>query len=403
MLEQPGKLLDSGLRVEDVIARANSSNATFYRKFATKSRYLAEVLDELIDDARPAPADVRPQVQRVLDNADGDRIRAVRRLVLDYFDTAFVDKASTRRLLAITLGPSTPRTARGIRATYRRTDQLLLQIFEVLFAQAGATLRKPLTKESLCVVLTALLEGFIIRHRAEPGAVSGELVADAVLAVLNIAVDGSQRHAHIDDALTALAGAPAQPGMLPSEPRAALLTAARAEFTKRGYFMTGIDSIAAEARVPTDAARRIFPTKTHVITYALKSAYAALGQDIADDTAIGYDAVAIVRRHFVRVARLVADERAFMDALMAAVAHDTYAEEDGLLSIKQELNFPGLLVPLILRAQKDGEFADDQPAEEIAALLTNTLLLRCFTRRVHTPEENAEFVSQLVVDGLRLR
>ncbi|WP_433665095.1 TetR family transcriptional regulator [Nocardia sp. CA-128927] len=403
VLDQPAKLLDSGLRVEDVIARANSSNATFYRKFATKSRYLTEVLDQLIDDARPAPADVRPRVQLVLDNADGDRIRAVRQLVLDYFDQAFADKAATRRLLAITLGPSSPRTARGIRATYRRTDQLILQIFEVLFARSGATLRKPLTKESFCVVLTALLEGFIIRHRAEPAAVSGELVADAVLAVLNIAVDGSQRHAHIDDALTALAGTPAQPTALPSEPRVALLMAARAEFTKRGYFMTGIDSIATEARVPAEAARRIFPTKTQLIVDALKSAYAGLGQDITDDTTIGYDAVAIVRRHFVRVARLVADERAFMDALMAAVAHDTYADEDGLVSVKRELNFPGLLVPLILRAQKDGEFADDQPAEEIAALLTNTLLLRCFTRREHSPADNADFVSRLVLDGLRIR
>ncbi|AFU01972.1 TetR family transcriptional regulator [Nocardia brasiliensis] len=401
LLEQPAKLMDGGLRIEEVIDRANSSNATFYRKFATKSRFLVRVLDQLIDDARVRTADVCECARQALDAADGDRIRAVRELVITHFDAACSDRNATTRLLAHTLGPTAPRG--GLQATYRHTDQLILAIFEVLFAKSGATLRKPLTKESFCVVLSALLEGFLIRRRVEPAAVPAELVAAAVLGVLNVAVDTEQRHEHIEDALTALAAAPALPTALPSEPRAALLSAARTEFTKRGYFMTGIEAIATEARVPLDKAKRIFPTKTQLILDALKPAYASLRLDIADDAAIGYDAVAIVHRHFVRCARLVAAERAFMDALMAAVAHDTYAEEDGLISIRRELDFPGLLVPILTEAQGTGVFADDQPPQELAALLTNTLLLRCFTRRSVDPDANAEFVSTLVLNGLRRR
>ncbi|MFI6165487.1 TetR family transcriptional regulator [Nocardia sp. NPDC051052] len=402
LVEQPEKLLDGGLRSEDAINIANSSHATFYRKFSTKSRYLAEVLDQLADDAPGAPSDLRALTRSALDAHGGDRRRAVRALILTHFDAAFNDAFTTRRLLAMAFGSSSRRTPGTMRATYRRSDALILQIFEVLFAHTGATFRKPLTANSFCVVLTALLDGFLIRHRAEPQAVSAELVADAVLAVLNAAVDSSQSHSHIDDALTALGTTPGRPSVLPSEPRAALLEAARSEFTKRGYFMTTIAAIAADARVPLDAARRIFPTKAHLIIGALKSAHATLGEGIADDTALGHDDVTIVRNHYLRCARLVDEERPFMDALMAAVAHDTYAEPDGLISIKRELNFPALLAPVIQHGQDSGVFADDRPAVEIAAFLTNTLLLRCFTSRNLSPEQNAAFVSSVTFDGLRI-
>lgn len=400
MIEQPGKLLDGGLRSEDVINLANCSHATFYRKFATKSRYLAAVLDQLVDTASALPTDIRTHVRVALAATGGDRRRALRMLVHQHFEQVFDNAAGTRRLLATAIGPTDPRTARTMRAAYRRGDELILQIFEVLFAQSGATLRKPLTAKSFCVVLTALLEGFLIRHRAEPEAVTAELVADAILAVLNVAVDSAQRHGHIDDAMTAIEAPRGNPSSLPDEPRAALLTAARSEFAKRGYFMASIEVIAAEAGVPLDAALRIFPTKAHVIVGALKSAHEKLGQGIADDIALDQDSASVVEHHFLRFARLVADERAFMDALVAVVAHDTYAEPDGLISVERELNFPTLLVPVIEHGQRDGTFADDQPAADLADLLTNALLLRCFTRRAASPEQNASFVFRLALDGL---
>lgn len=400
IVEQPGKLLDGGLRSEDVINVAQSSHATFYRKFTAKSRYLADVLDNLIATANPTPTNVRSQVQAALEANDGDRRRAIRALTMMHFDRVYNEKTSTTRLLAMTLGTTSPHTTWAMRAGYHRSDNLILQSFEVLFGQAGATLRKPLTARSFCVVLTALLDGFLLRHRAEPDAVSAELVADAVLAVLNAAVDNTQSHSHIDDALTALDIARSQPSALPSEPRAALLTSAREEFAKRGYFMATVETIAANAGVPLDAARRIFPTKAHLIVGALKSPYSTLSQGIADDVALGHDDTTVVRNHFLRCARLVDKERAFMDALMAAVAHDTYAEPDGLLSIKRDLNLPGLLTPVIEHGQNSGIFAADQHAAEIAAFLTNTLLLRCFTGRNLSPEQNAAFVSDMTLVGL---
>ncbi|MBF6298944.1 hypothetical protein IU459_15530 [Nocardia amamiensis] len=121
-------------------------------------------------------------------------------------------------------------------------------------------------------------------------------------------------------------------------------------------------------------------------------------QGIADDIALGQEFASVVEHHFLRFARLVASERAFMHALVAVVAHDTYAEPDGRISVERELSFPALVVPVIEHGQRDGTFAGDQPAADLADLLTNALLLRCFTRRAATPERVLVF--KLALDGL---
>ncbi len=35
--------------------------------------------------------------------------------------------------------------------------------------------------------------------------------------------------------------------------------------------------------------------------------------------------------------------------------------------------------------------------------MTNILFLRCFTRRTETPDDNARFVAELLLDGLCVR
>lgn len=400
VLERPTRLLDGGLRSEDVINLADSSHATFYRKFTTKSRYLEAVLDRLVNSAAPPQFDIRVHARAALEAVGGHRRMALHALVRTHFDEIFGSTAGLHRLLSTVLGTDGSRTALPVRDAYRRGDNLILQVFEVFFAEGGATLRKPITTRDFSITLTALLDGFLLRHRAEPDSVTPDLVTNALLAVLSVAVDKAHRHSHIDD-VTAIEGPRERPTTLPSEPRAAMVQAARDEFTKRGYFMSSIDAMADEAGVPIEAALRIFPTKAHVIVGALKSGHDTLAQGITDDFDLGRDTLAVLNQHFLRLARLVAAERPFMDALIAAVAHDTYAEPEGLLSIKRELNFPDLMATVIERGQRDGSFIDDQPAAELAALLTNTLLLRCFTRREVSAEENAMFVARLVLDGVR--
>ncbi|MCX4090914.1 TetR/AcrR family transcriptional regulator [Nocardia sp. alder85J] len=400
MIEQPGRLLDGGLRSEDVINAAETSHATFYRKFATKSRFLDAVLRQLVDPPTPAPADLRETVRTALHLVHGDRRRALRALVQDQFDAIFDARLETRRLLATALGPSDTLAGRALTDSYRRGDHLVRQIFETLFEHSGITLRKPLTSKSFCMIVTAVLDGFVIRHRAEPAAVTAELVADALVAVLSGAIDGAQQHGHLDDMLSAIAAPAAPAARLPREPRAALLAAGRDEFTRRGYLLAGIDTIAAAAGVPLDAALRIFPTKRHLVVGALKSAHEALGQGIADDITLGHDALAVVERHLVRLARLVEEQRPFMSALVAV---DAPAEPDGSAAPERELDFAALLVPVLEKGRGGGLFAADQPVGEVAAMLTGALLLRCVTGAATTPEQHASFVARVVLDGVRSR
>ncbi len=399
LVDHPDRLLDGGLRVDEAINDAKSSPATFYRKFGGKAAFLNRVLERLVTIAYRLPDDVTTAAQAAVDEHDGDRRRAVRALIESSFGTLFDGRTAAARLLAATLGAAAPRTALALRDGYRRSDTMVVQLFDTLFARSGATLRKPFTANGLSVAVTALVEGFALRRGVDRNAVTPELVADTILAVVGAAVDPAQRHQHVDDALTALADPPRT--RMPREPRNALLATARLEFGKRGYFGASLEQIAAQAGVRIDATRRFFPTKLHLIVAALNTEYAALRQGIADDLLVDLDEVSIVENHLLRCAQLVARERPFMDALMAAVAHDTYADPDGMLSVKTELNLPALIVPVIEQGQRNGVFVADEAPGEIAAFLINSLLLRCFTRRNHTAEQCAAFASRVMLDGVR--
>ncbi|MFH5230903.1 TetR/AcrR family transcriptional regulator [Antrihabitans spumae] len=309
----------------------------------------------------------------------------------------------TKRLLAHIFAGSTPRTTHPLRTDYHRRDQLALAAFDASFGRFGATLRKPFTAATFATAVTAVVEGFALRSRIDPKSVTPALLADTLLTFLGATVDMTQQHGHVDDTLSALDLPPSTPRPPARDPRAAMIAAARDEFAKRGYFMTRIETIAVIAAVPLETARKLFPTKPHILVGALRSHIAAMTEAVADDLLIGLDEIEIVENHLLRCARVAVEETAFMDALVAAVAHDTYSEPEGLLSIKQQLNLPAIIAPVIQQGQDKGVLTSCDAPIEIAAGITNTLLLRCFTRRTHTPEDNAMFISRLVLHGMRTR
>lgn len=403
LADQPRSILDRGLRSEDVINSANGSHATFYRRFPSKADYLAQVVDGLIAPPRYTPEEIESAVAAEL-TASGGLIRpALRSLVTSHFADVTDLPTVTKRLLAHVFAGSTQRTTHPLRTNYRNRDQLVLAGFDAAFGRFGATLRKPFTATTFATAVTAIIEGFALRSRIDPHSVTPALLADTLLIVLGATVDTAQQHEHVDDALAALDLLPSSPRPVPRDPRAAIIAAARDEFAKRGYFMTRVETIAAIAAVPLETARRLFPTKPHILVGALRSHVAAMTEAVADDLLIGLDEVAIIENHLLRCSRVVADETAFMDALVAAVAHDTYSEPEGLISIKQQLNLPAIIAPIIQQGQDKGILNNCDAPIEIASGITNTLLLRCFTRRTHTPENNATFVGELVLHGLRSR
>lgn len=395
LVDRPAALLDGGLRSEDVINITNSSHATFYRKFGTKGAYLRAVSETLARSSLPSPIHVNEATKSALSESGGDIRHAIRTLTESHFSELSSQVATQRILLSIFADK------KGSRDHYRRGDSLVLSIFELLFDKRGATLRKPFTTSSFAILVTALIDGFILRERADPTSVTPQILADAILMVVDSAVDLNQRNEYVDDYLRELDQT--QTGLsesLPKNPRAALIESARREFSERGYFRANPARIAIEAHVPRSTAMRLFPTKAHLIVGALIPKYRKLQQEVDDDVLIGLGEITVLKNYLLRCARLVAEETTFMDALTTVVAHDTYTDPDGVLSIKRELNFPALITPVLERGQNVGTVSATLPASEIATVVTNALLLRCFAHRSASPEENAAAVSSLFLDGL---
>nr|WP_296776003.1 TetR family transcriptional regulator [Rhodococcus sp. (in: high G+C Gram-positive bacteria)] len=400
LIDNPRGVLERGLRSEDIVNQAGASQATFFRKFSTKSDFIDSVIGRLTGVRRQSADDVRQAVGSQLKSNHNFLRPTVIALVEKTFPSLVDGTSAATQFLALVHG-----NRNAVKDDYIRRDQLALAAYEALFDNADAALRRPFTTRSFATTVNALLDGFRVRAKIDPGSVTPAIVSDAVLALLGAVVDTSGEHQHLDDMVgftadPALAD-PAVARPLPRDPRAAIIAAARAELGKRGYFMTRMDEIADNASVPRDALKKLFPTKPHILVAALQSRVDALREAVADDILIGLDEISIIDNFLLRCAQLAADESAFMDALLVAVAHDTYGEPEGLLSVKQKLNIPAIIGPVIQQGQDKGSLALIGSPVDLAAGITNTLLMRCFTRRGVSPEENATFIGDLLLRGLQ--
>jgi len=408
LLENPEQLLFGGLDIEQVARRALVSETSFYRLF-TKRSFIEAVLDHLVPETFELPFDMKKDIAGRLIAYEGDPLAAIREVATwDYLKVREWEEF-TRALAAMAIGKSRPRTARNLKASYAISDDAGKAAYEALFAQWGASLRKPFTVKLAAVCLTAMVEGMSLRWLADPESVPDWLFGEMVLAFIISVVDTGQQHQHINDVAAPLAAAIAASfqstrGLgLPVNPRRAVLAAARKEFGQRGYFTTTIDQISKTSGVPLNTLKQLFPAKPLLIVGGLEREYATIAQHIDDDLKLGFSASDTVERFLRNLAEMVLAEREFADALIMLVAHDTHADADGAVEVKQRLNFPALLEPVIRRGQAHDEFTSKHDPYDIAAALTNALFLRCFTRRDNEPEQHARFVAELALDGARTR
>ncbi|MFI8568117.1 TetR/AcrR family transcriptional regulator [Rhodococcus sp. NPDC078407] len=395
----PRTILERGLRIDDVVNETGSSTATFFRKFGTKADFLEAVVEHLGSRTTLTAADVHERVSQSMAHND-DSVRAtVNELVARHFSSV-VDRTSTDRA-ALDHVFRNPKSG-TLAGEYRVRDELVLTAFEALFDPTAGAFRRPFTARTFALTVNAIVDGFRIRSQVDSKAVTADVMSDAVSAFLGAVIDTEGRHEHLDDVVGSIDSS-AEERPLPRDPRAAIVTAARDEFGKRGYSMTRMDDVADIAGVTRSACRTLFPTKPSVIVAALQNRVDRLREAVADDQLIGLDELTILRNHMLRCAQLAADELEFMDALLVAVAHDTYGEPEGLISIKEKLNLPAIIAPVIARGQDSGIFRRSSSPVDLAAGITNTLLMRCFTRRQNSPQDNADFVGELLLDGIGAR
>ncbi|MCO1578070.1 TetR/AcrR family transcriptional regulator [Crossiella sp. SN42] len=409
LVEDCGAILNKGLRPEDAMDRAQLSTATFYRHHPTKEAFIKAVMDELIPANFKLPYDLSAQIESVLMAKGGDPRHAMREVANWDFREVCRDHMTARQILALVLGRKYPTTMKNLQALYRSVDDQGAKAYEMMFERWGASIRKPFDVRLLSVSLVAIVEGLAFRWKVNNDDVPDWLFGEIAVAFMSSVIDTQHKHEHIDDVAASIAAdimanfKSAQGIDLPSDPRQSIIDTARIEFGRRGYFATTLEMVAAGSGVPLHTVKNLFSSKPMLIVGALQNQFFKLSQAAVDDITLGLDEMKAIERHLERLAKLARDESEFIDALLMALSHETYGNVDGPAVVKEWLNFPKVIVPAIEQGLERGTLSSSQAAYDIAAVLTNMLLMQTITHRSREPEQHVQLVSELVLRGLSAR
>ncbi|WP_066913367.1 TetR/AcrR family transcriptional regulator [Millisia brevis] len=407
-------LLAGGLTIDQVSRRAGVSTQTFHNTFprrngvGSKARYLDELTRTLLADAASVAAAPDPSDQEA-PPPDGDPRKLIREASRREYLRLSGDQALQLRLVASALLASDRTVAAAVRRQYADHGTAVRASYDETFQQWGAVLRRPFTVESLAVVVTALAEGLVLRSRFDPDAVPEELFGEAVLALMASVVDIEDRHAHIDDVIAPVAGEVmrdfqlSQPRPLPEDPEQAIIDAASAEFAGRGYANTRITDIALSAGVDLPTVKRLFTSKAHIVVAGLKPAFDTLHRRVTTDRKL-HSPVVVIERFTERFADMIITHRPLADAMALVASTDTAQSPSNLILIKDELNYPGLIVGAIEDGQASGELITTGPSSfDLAAMVVNNIIFRCLSRRTESAREVADAVVGVVVRGMSVR
>jgi AcrR family transcriptional regulator len=406
LLEDGLRVLNRGLRTEDVADRAGLSENTFFKTFKTKENYLDELMAMLASTSVRSSQALSDKINSTLVATGGDLRRTVREVCGWDFQEVRQDHATLARVAVLVLGRQHKAAMANLRRTYAAYDRSGMTAYEAVLARWGATMRKPFSAQLVAVVLTALVEGLALRSIADPSAVPDDLFGNVVVALIGSIIDPNHNHEHIDDIVRPAADEimlqydAVQANQLPDHPRQAVIDAARVEFGERGYFMATLPKIAARAGVPLPVLKQLFSSKAAIVVAALHTGYAVMVQHVRDDVALQFKDSDVVTRHLTRLASFAAHNSEYVESLLMLVAHDTATTPETALLVKNELDLPGLIAPVIAAGQERGVFVSAAGAYDSAAILTNTLLLRWFTRRDEDPATTAVLVGRTLLEGL---
>ncbi|SDI30998.1 DNA-binding transcriptional regulator, AcrR family [Actinokineospora alba] len=409
LLEDGIKVLSRGLNVAEIAERAGVSEKTFFATFGDKGRYVDELLASLVEAPERVTRSLTDMVEKSFIQTKGDPRQTIRAVCAWDFQQVRQDPATLAQLATLVLAREHRGAMKKLRQAYAAYDDAGMKAYQAILARWGASLRAPFTAESMAVSLTALVEGLAVRHLADPTAVPDHLFGDVVVALIGSIVDTGQNHEHIDDVVGPLADEimvtyeVALTDSLPEDPRSAVVDAARVEFAARGYFSTTLVHISVRSGVPLPVLKQLFPSKAMIVVSALRVPFQELKSQVGDDIALGITADVIVKRFLGRLATFAVRHIEYVEAFLMVVAHDTATAPETAIHVKRELDLPSLIEPVIAAGQRNGLFDDALASYDLAAALTNNLLLRCFTRRDDDPLTHAAVVGATCLRGLLVR
>ncbi|MGR6924223.1 TetR/AcrR family transcriptional regulator [[Actinomadura] parvosata] len=171
--------------------------------------------------------------------------------------------------------------------------------------------------------------------------------------------------------------------------RAALLGAARALFTERGWHRTRIEDVAAAAGVSTATAYNHFTSKQLLMAAVYRPLAGPLSTAV--ELALGNDSDPIdaLLRHFQELAALARRRRRLTESLVAAIHEQTIKDrqvtaEPDETDVRHVVPLYTMLARLMEHGQRRGVLRSGPPVITEAAFYTDTLLHHA----LHLPEQS---------------
>lgn len=188
--------------------------------------------------------------------------------------------------------------------------------------------------------------------------------------------------------------------------RAALIAAADAAFSRRGWAATRIEDVADAAGVSSATAYNHFPTKHALLGAVYEPHVRGLIRQAEQDIAAGRPVVEALVDQVNALARLSWYHRGLTASFTAAVFD--YTIRTGKTPDPEDEADPRILAPvnvalllLIQHGQATGELRPHPPAAEISGMVVNLLLVRSLNRKDELPAVTADLMLTLLFGALR--
>ncbi len=181
-----------------------------------------------------------------------------------------------------------------------------------------------------------------------------------------------------------------------------IMSIATRMFSERPYESVTVREVALQAKVDEATIYRLFGSKDGLAAGCWSRFLGPLKAAVEADLTERLDRpLEILERHLKRTAEVAVEHRSLTSALMMAV-HSAHIHNGPAINPKDPravVPLPDLMIDGIRIGQATGAIRSNIPAQELAAFLTSSLLVRIMTRPRESADDAAVFIWNLVVQG----
>jgi len=190
-------------------------------------------------------------------------------------------------------------------------------------------------------------------------------------------------------------------GFDPASSASSIIHAARILFDKEPFRDVTVSRIARAAGVNEVTVYRTFGSKDGLAAACWLGNVEKLRRGIRRDAESTNDPLERVEKHLARLARVSIQDQSVTLALLLAVEAQSIERGSKIAALDPRaiVKLPHLLEPLVASAQAAGQMTRAYSSFDVAAFLTNSVLIRLMTRQQASANDVARFVIDLGIGG----